>query len=146
VRFGDTSKVEIQGASSIVFEGKPSEHPILHGIYYIPALRNSIMSLGQLDEGRCKVEIERGYFGFGIGVGDFSSRSVAAQAITTSFTLRQLGHSGSPRVRTMKLGWHEQFGHLHFEALHKLSKAAMVHRMPVINHVKQLCDTCITTK
>jgi hypothetical protein len=33
---------------------------VLHGIYYILALRNSIMSLGQLDEGGSKVEIDKG--------------------------------------------------------------------------------------
>ena len=46
VRFGDTSRVEIQGVGSIVFQGKTGEHRVLHGVYLIPALRNSIMSLG----------------------------------------------------------------------------------------------------
>ena len=42
--------------------------------------------------------------------------------------------------------WHERFGHLHFEALHKLGKEAMVCGMPVIKHIEQLYDTCVTTK
>jgi hypothetical protein len=46
VWFGDASKVEIQGVSSIVFQAKNGDHRVLHGIYFIPALRNSIMSLG----------------------------------------------------------------------------------------------------
>jgi hypothetical protein len=33
---------------------------VLHGVYYIPALRNSIMCPGQLDEGGSKVEIDKG--------------------------------------------------------------------------------------
>jgi hypothetical protein len=33
---------------------------VLHGVYYIPVLRNSIMSIGQLDEEGSKVEIEDG--------------------------------------------------------------------------------------
>ena len=33
---------------------------MLHGVYYIPALCNSIMSLSQLDEGGSKVEIDKG--------------------------------------------------------------------------------------
>ena len=32
----------------------------MHGVYFIPALRNSIMSLDQLDEGGSKVEIDKG--------------------------------------------------------------------------------------
>ncbi|XP_066392235.1 uncharacterized protein [Miscanthus floridulus] len=52
--------VEIQGVGSIMFQGKTDEHRILHGIYYILALRNSIMSLGQLDDGGSNVEIDKG--------------------------------------------------------------------------------------
>jgi hypothetical protein len=33
---------------------------VLQGVYFSPALRNSIMSLGQLDEGGSKVEINHG--------------------------------------------------------------------------------------
>jgi hypothetical protein len=60
VRFGNSSRVEIQGVESIVFVGKTSEHRLLHGVYFIPTLRNSIMSLGQLDEGGSVVEIDNG--------------------------------------------------------------------------------------
>ena len=45
VRFGDASRVEIQGVGSIMFQAKTGEHRVLHGVYFIPALRNSIMSL-----------------------------------------------------------------------------------------------------
>jgi hypothetical protein len=60
MKFGDESKVEIHGIGSIIFEAKNDEHQVLHGIYYIPALCNSNMSLGQLDKGGSKVEINQG--------------------------------------------------------------------------------------
>jgi hypothetical protein len=41
VRFGDESKVENHGIGSIIFEAKTGEHRVLHGVYYILALRNS---------------------------------------------------------------------------------------------------------
>lgn len=34
---------------SIVFEAKTGEHWVLHGVYYVPKLHNSIISLGKLD-------------------------------------------------------------------------------------------------
>ena len=46
---------------------------VLHGVYFIPALRNSIMSLGQLDEGRSKVEIDKASYASGIAAGASSS-------------------------------------------------------------------------
>jgi hypothetical protein len=58
VKFGDASGVEIKGASSVVFNAASGEHRLLTGVYYIHALRNSIISLGQLDENGSRVEVE----------------------------------------------------------------------------------------
>jgi transposase InsO family protein len=38
--------------------------------------------------------------------------------------------------------WHKQLGHLHFNALHKLSKTDAVNGMPKIPRIKHTCDTC----
>jgi hypothetical protein len=46
VKFGDSSDVEIKGAGSVVFSAASGEHRLLTGVYYILALRNSIINLG----------------------------------------------------------------------------------------------------
>jgi hypothetical protein len=60
VKFRDASGVEIKGVSSVIFAAESVEHKLLTGVYYIPALRNSIISLGQLDESSLCVEINDG--------------------------------------------------------------------------------------
>jgi hypothetical protein len=40
--------------------------------------------------------------------------------------------------------WHARFGHLSFDALGKLEK--MVQRLPHIEHVGELCDSCLAGK
>jgi hypothetical protein len=60
VKFGDASGVEIKGVSSVIFAVESGEHILLSGVYYIPTLRNSIISLGQLDESGLRVEIKNG--------------------------------------------------------------------------------------
>ena len=50
--------MEIKGVGSVVFTAKIGEHWLLTDVCYIPALRNSIISLGQLDENSSCVEIE----------------------------------------------------------------------------------------
>jgi hypothetical protein len=50
----------MKGVSSIIFVIESGEHRLLTGVYYIPALRNSIISLGQLDESDSRVEIKDG--------------------------------------------------------------------------------------
>jgi hypothetical protein len=46
IKFGDASCVEIKSVSSVIFVVESGEHRLLTGVYYIPALRNSIISLG----------------------------------------------------------------------------------------------------
>jgi hypothetical protein len=60
VKFGDASGIEIKGVGSVIFTVESDEHRLLTGVYYIPALRNSIISLGQLDESGSRVEIKDG--------------------------------------------------------------------------------------
>ena len=42
--------------------------------------------------------------------------------------------------------WHARYGHLNFDALHKLARQDMVHGLPVVEHVDQLCDACLAGK
>ncbi|GKC52442.1 uncharacterized mitochondrial protein-like protein [Tanacetum coccineum] len=47
VWFGDGSCVSINGKGSILFQGKNGEQKLLKDVYYIPALRSNVISLGQ---------------------------------------------------------------------------------------------------
>lgn len=60
VKFGDATTVEVGGIGSIILVTKTGERLRLTSIFYIPVLRNSIISLGQLDENGSLVEIDRG--------------------------------------------------------------------------------------
>lgn len=42
-----------------MFATKTDEQRVLHNVYYIMALRNSIISLKKLDNGGSRVEIDR---------------------------------------------------------------------------------------
>jgi hypothetical protein len=50
----------IKGVDSVIFNVESGEYRLLSGVYYIPTLRNSIISLGQLDESSSRVEIKDG--------------------------------------------------------------------------------------
>ncbi|GJS62158.1 initiator tRNA phosphoribosyl transferase [Tanacetum coccineum] len=47
VRFGDGSCVSIKGKGSILFQGKNEEQKLLKNVFYIPAPRSNVISLGQ---------------------------------------------------------------------------------------------------
>ena len=52
--------MEIKGVGSVIFTAVFGEHRLLTEVYYIPTLRNSIISLGQLDENGSRVVVEDG--------------------------------------------------------------------------------------
>jgi hypothetical protein len=60
VKFGDASGVVIKGIGSVIFATESGEYRLLTRVYYIPVLRNSIISLRQLDESGSRVEIKDG--------------------------------------------------------------------------------------
>lgn len=55
VKFGDDSKVAIEGSNTVLLEGKTSEHLPLTGLYFIPGLSTNVINLGKLDEDDCDV-------------------------------------------------------------------------------------------
>lgn len=61
VRFGDGSLVDIMGIGSVLLQTRENGHKVLTEVYYIPKLRSSIISLGQLEEGGCEIVIKKGY-------------------------------------------------------------------------------------
>nr|CCI55340.1 PH01B019A14.9 [Phyllostachys edulis] len=146
VKFGDASAVEIKGVGSVVFVAKTGEHRLLTGVYYIPALRNSIISLGQLDENGSRVEIEHGV----LRIWDHSRRLLVK--VNRSNRLYVLhAQVAQPLCLAARRDddawrWHERFGHLNFEALRQLGSKEMVRGMPHVDHVEQFCDTCVLTK
>lgn len=60
VKFGDAFAVEIKGVGSVFSTAKPTSMGCSLVSTYIPALRNSSVSLGQLDENGLCVEIKHG--------------------------------------------------------------------------------------
>lgn len=60
VKFGDGSTIDIRGKGAVMFQCQNKEHRLLTEVYYIPRLRSNIISLGQLEEGGCKIVIEEG--------------------------------------------------------------------------------------
>jgi hypothetical protein len=127
VKFGDASDVEIKGVGSVIFATESGEHRLLTGVYYIPTLRNSIISLGQLDESGSRVEIKDGV----MRIWDQHHHLLAkvTRGINRLYVLNvQVAQPLCLAARwdDEAWQWHERFGHLHFEALKRLSAKGMV--------------------
>ena len=147
VKFGDGSVVEIRGLDTIIVAGKNGEHKALSGVYYIPRPKNSIISIGQLDESESSVLIRKGV----LRIWDQQGRLlVRVHRGRNRLYLLHLEVARpiclSARRDDVAWRWHERFGHLNFEALEKMGRLAMTRGLPHLEHVEQFCDTCVITK
>jgi transposase InsO family protein len=147
VRFGDDSRVPIEGFGTVLFEGKTGQHIPLTGVYFIPKLTSIIVSLGQLEEGGCDVRMKDGV----LRVRDDHDRLIIRVRRTTDRLYLLRVKLGRPLCLATCASdcawqWHERYGHLHFDALHKLQQKEMVNGLPRFNHDHQLCSDCVTTK
>ncbi|XP_047337540.1 uncharacterized protein LOC124941279 [Impatiens glandulifera] len=61
VWFNDNFVVNICGKGMVKIECVTRNHQILSDVFYIPSLKNNLLSLGQLDENDCKIVIENGF-------------------------------------------------------------------------------------
>jgi hypothetical protein len=147
VRFGDGSLIEIEGIGSVLLQTKKSGHKVLSEVYYIPKLKSNIISLGQLEEGGCKVVLEYGF----CEVYDVE-RALLARAPRVKNRLylltTQLAAPVCLMSKTDDKGWlwHGRYGHLNFRALRELGTKGMVDGMPQLDRVEEFCNGCALGK
>lgn len=147
VRFGDGSVAEIEGTDTIIFTCKNDEHWALTGVYYLPRLTANIISVGQLDEAGCRIEVEHGILKI-----HEPSNKLLARVQRSSMRLYLLDlNIGRPVCLSVKSEeeawrWHTRFGHLSFQSLRCLARSDMVRGLPSIDHVDQVCDACLAGK
>jgi transposase InsO family protein len=147
VKFGDGSVVNIYGKGTIIFSGRHDEHKILTSVYWIPRLKNSIISVGQMDEGGARVLIEGGV----LRVWDRRHRLLTRVQRTENRMYRLELHVARPLCLAVHQDddawrWHERLGHANFGSLEKMGRLKMVRGPLPISDAEQFCDTCVLTK
>jgi hypothetical protein len=116
-------------------------------VYFIPRLRTSIVSVGQLDEVGCSTLVKGGQ----MVVRDAEDALIIKvprsgnRLYTTELQIARpvclAASAGEDAWR-----WHGRYGHLNFDALRRLASGNMVRGLPAIEHVEQLCDGCLIGK
>jgi transposase InsO family protein len=110
-------------------------------------LKNSIISVGQIDEGGARVLIEGGV----LRVWDRRHRLLARVQRTENRMYRLELQVTRPLCLTVHQDddawrWHERLGHVNFGSLEKMGRLEMVRGLPPISHAEQFCDTCVLVK
>lgn len=147
VRFGDNSVVHIKGKGSITIHCNNGERRRLKGVYYIPSLCSSIISLGQLVEEGHKVV----WSGECLWIRD----KCGALLIKVNRTKNRLYtvnlQTGSQeclltRCEDKDWLWYCRMGHVNFKALTLMSSINMEIGLPRIAQPKEICTGCLMSK
>ncbi|KAL8107457.1 hypothetical protein AgCh_024023 [Apium graveolens] len=128
VRFGDGSTVNVKGRGTVSFACKNGEVKLLNDVYFIPSLRNNIISLGQLSEDGDKVVIEGEY----LSVYDEKGRLLMRVRRSTNRLYKIWLEESTHMALLAKIDenswlWHVRLGHVNFQALSQMSRDEMVY-------------------
>lgn len=147
VKFGDGSLVDICKRGSVLFSIRSGDHRVLTEVYYIPRLKTSIISLGQLDENNCDTRIHHGK----MMLFDRNSKMLAQVPRNASrlYVVRlEIARPVSLAAQHEDAAWrwHARLGHQNFQALQMMGRDQLVVGLPLLDHVEQLCDACLAGK
>jgi hypothetical protein len=147
VRFGDGSLVYICGHGTVLFVVEGGRHKAFNNVYWIPCLKTSIISIGQLDELGCATHVKDGFM---------TVRDRRAKILTRAPRMRNRLYKVRLQIeRSICLAahagedawiWHASFRHQNFDGLERLAKKGMVRGLPHVDHVEQLCEACLVGK
>ncbi|KAI3684116.1 hypothetical protein L6452_33335 [Arctium lappa] len=147
VRFGDDSKVRIEGKGSIIFICKNGEKRMLRDVYYIPSLCNNIISLGQLAQDGDRILIH----GFFLWIHDKKGRLVmkVKQSKNRLYKIvlsHEEPHCFLSRKEESSWLWHSRLGHVNFQMLKQMRDKDMVYGLDKIEKPSTLCKSCLEGK
>ena len=147
VRFGDDSRIDIEGKGAVLFITPNGEKKTLADVYYIPKLKSNIISLGQATESGCDIRMRENYLTLRDKDGNLivkASRSrnrlyKVALEIEEPTCLQLQSHSESSR-------WHARLGHLGTDAMKTMIGKELVIGIPKLKVEKETCESCLRAK
>ncbi|GKC36157.1 retrotransposon protein, putative, unclassified, partial [Tanacetum coccineum] len=147
VKFGNESKVRIEGKGSIVFQCKNGEHRKLDEVYYIPDLCSNIISLGQLAEGGDEIKIKDPFLWVHDEAGKLLMKVGRSPNRLYKIELEEVSSMClTARFSDPTWLWHMRMGHINFTSMKHMAEKKMIEGMPRLDIPSQPCEGCLVGK
>ncbi|GJS63432.1 retrovirus-related pol polyprotein from transposon TNT 1-94 [Tanacetum coccineum] len=146
VSFRDLSKIDVKGRGKIHFFQNGKESTI-EDVYYVPAMKSNILSLGQLMEKGYWVLMKNGKMLLKNKEGMIIALVKMCKNRTFKLNLSSVaGKCLKADLSDEESVWHLRFGHSHFSGLKELARKIMVHGLPNLAYDGRFCESCIFGK
>jgi transposase InsO family protein len=156
VKLGNNSKLGVQGKGRIRFEVRGIVF-LIPEVFYVPDLKNNLLSLGQLQEkgmtvlikhGKCKIfHASKGLI---IESKITQNRMFCVHARCTSEGQKRLGAYMTSSQKCLQSAtidqsklWHCRYGHLSWNGLQLLQQKGMVKGLPKFVCSQTVCEDCL---
>ena len=88
ISFGDARKVDVQWRGDIPIQAKNGTHQFITQVYYVPALKSNILSLGQLLEKEYEIVLKNGALMMKDNKGDLIAKIQISKNILFSLNIQ----------------------------------------------------------
>ena len=147
VSFGDLSKVPVKGRGNILIKLKNGDHDYISNVFYVPDMKNNILSLGQLLEKGYDIRMKDSHLTILDGGGNQIAR---VKMLKNRMFVLNIQHDTAKCLNAVISDkdwlWHLRFGHLNFDSLKLLASKNMVKGLPHINRPNEVCESCVLGK
>lgn len=147
VSFGDDSKVAVKGHGTIKHMQEDGRVGEIRNVYYVPELKNNILSMGQMmEKGNSILMKDRVLY-----LKDKHDRLIVRVEMKKNRMYKLelnilLNKCLKLDVKDETMMWHFRFGHLNFEGLAELSRKELVHGLRGVEFDKKFCEACVLEK
>ncbi|XP_023739878.1 uncharacterized protein LOC111887982 [Lactuca sativa] len=143
VKFGNESKVRIEGRGSVVFRCKDGSQRRMNEVYYIPDLCSNIISLGQLAEGGDEIRIKDPFLWVKDSRGKLLMKVRRSSNRLYKIELHETeGMCLTAEVDDQSWLWHKRTGYINFNSMKLMAEKRMVEGMPTVKIPSQPCEGC----
>lgn len=151
VKLGNNSKMNVKGKGNIRIQIHETTQVIIE-VYYIPELKNNLISIRQLQEKDLAITIQYGVCkvyhpirALFMQIDMTKNRMCILPAYVPIHTQGKLCFQTTSKDTEAHL-WHRRFGHLNMKGLTKLAYKKLVKGLPILKASPKLCTDCIIGK
>lgn len=148
VKLGNNSKLEVMGKGNIKLKISGSNH-IVSDVFFIPELRNNLLSIGQLQDRNITIVIKHGVcklYHPSRGCIMESLMTTNRMFLVTTNILISVPTCFNANVDDLGEIWHRRFGHLSYKNLALLHNKNLVRGIPKLNASSKICTSCMVRK